>query len=361
MSKLFSTFNLGPMSLPNRLVMAPMTRCRAGEGNVPTDLMAEYYAQRASAGLLITEASQVCPEGIGYANTPGIHSEAQVAGWTKVTTAVHRAGGRIVIQLWHVGRISHPLFQPKGALPVAPSAIAPKGTVYTPQGPKPYEIPRALALEELPGIVNAYRQATLNAKKAGFDGVEIHGANGYLLDQFLRDGSNKRTDRYGGSVENRARLLLEVTDAAIQAWDKDHVGVRLSPGGTFNDMADSDTVGTFSYVIRELDRREVAFIHLRETTPDDVRHGGAHVPAVTFRSHTRRPIIVNAGYDKTRAEEVLSKGIAELVAFGVPFLANPDLPKRLEKNAPLNPPDTATFYGGSAKGYTDYPVLSTQN
>ena len=361
MSKLFSTFNLGPMSLPNRLVMAPMTRCRAGEGNIPTDLMAEYYAQRASAGLLITEASQVCPEGIGYANTPGIHSEAQVAGWTKVTTAVHRAGGRIVIQLWHVGRISHPLFQPKGALPVAPSAIAPKGTVYTPQGPKPYEIPRALALEELPGIVNAYRQATLNAKKSGFDGVEIHGANGYLLDQFLRDGSNKRTDRYGGSVENRARLLLEVTDAAIQAWDKDHVGVRLSPGGTFNDMADSDTVGTFSYVIRELDRRGVAFVHLRETTPDDVRHGGAHVPAATFRSHTRRPIIVNAGYDKVRAEEVLNKGIAELVAFGVPFLANPDLPKRLEKNAPLNPPDTATFYGGSAKGYTDYPVLSTQN
>lgn len=217
MSMLFSKFNLGPLALPNRLVMAPMTRCRAAEGNVPTDLMAEYYAQRASAGLIITEASQVCPEGQGYANTPGIYSEAQVAGWAKITSAVHRAGGRIVIQLWHVGRISHSLFQPKGALPVAPSAIAPKGTVYTPQGPKPYETPRALALEELPGIVNAYRQATLNAKKAGFDGVEIHGANGYLLDQFLRDGSNKRTDRYGGSAENRARLLLEVTDAAIQA------------------------------------------------------------------------------------------------------------------------------------------------
>lgn len=361
MSMLFSKFNLGPLALPNRLVMAPMTRCRAAEGNVPTDLMAEYYAQRASAGLIITEASQVCPEGQGYANTPGIYSEAQVAGWAKITSAVHRAGGRIVIQLWHVGRISHSLFQPKGALPVAPSAIAPKGTVYTPQGPKPYETPRALALEELPGIVNAYRQATLNAKKAGFDGVEIHGANGYLLDQFLRNGSNKRTDRYGGSVENRARLLLEVTDAAIQAWDKDRVGVRLSPGGTFNDMADSDTVGTFSYVIRELDRRGVAFIHLRETTADDVRHGGAHLPAATFRSHTRRPLIVNAGYDKARAEEVLSKGIADLVAFGVPFLANPDLPKRLETNAPLNAPDTGAFYGGSAKGYTDYPVLSTQN
>jgi N-ethylmaleimide reductase len=354
---LFSDVKVGRYQLANRIVMAPMTRNRAGPRNVPTALMATYYAQRASAGLIVTEATQVAPEGVGYPNTPGIHSPGQVEGWRRVTRAVHAAGGRIFLQLWHVGRISHPLFQPGGILPVAPSAIKPAGQLSTPQGMKPYETPRALDTREIPGILEAYRQASHNALAAGFDGVEIHGANGYLPDQFLRDGTNQRTDHYGGSIENRARLLLEITQGAVDVLDKDRVGVRLSPGGTFNDMKDSDSLATFSYAIRQLNRMKVAYVHLREAMPEDIKHGGTNVPTAALRTLFHRALIVNGGYTGEKAETTIRSAQADLIAFGVPFLANPDLPKRLKEGAALNAPDVKTFYGGDETGYTDYPAL----
>ncbi len=353
-----SEFQLGPLRLPNRLVMAPMTRNRAGAGNVPTGLVARYYAQRASAGLIVTEATQVAPEGVGYPGTPGIHSREQVAGWRPVTDAVHGAGGRIVLQLWHVGRISHPLFQPGGVLPVAPSAIAPEGQLYTPGGMKPYVAPRALETDEIPGIVAQFRQGARNALDAGFDGVELHGANGYLPDQFLRDGTNRRTDAYGGTVENRARFLLEIATALIDVWGADRVGVRLSPSGTFNDMKDSDPLQTFEYAVRALDCQGVVYVHLVEGGEAEIRHGGTIVPTERLRPLFRRALIVNGGYDRQRAEEVVGGGKADMVSFGRLFLANPDLPRRLRTGAPLNAPDPDTFYGGDAKGYTDYPALS---
>jgi N-ethylmaleimide reductase len=355
---LFSIFKLGDLHLPNRAVMAPMTRNRAAEGFVPTPLMATYYMQRASAGLIVTEASQVAPEGQGYPNTPGIYSAEQMDGWELVTDAVHKAGGRIFLQLWHVGRISHPLYQPEGALPVAPSAIAPKGKVYTTEGLKEYVTPRALDLGEIPGVVHQYRQAAINAKAAGFDGVEIHAANGYLIDQFLRDGTNQRTDIYGGSVENRVRFLLEITNAVISVWGKNRVGVRLSPSNTFNDMRDSDPVSTFGHAIKELNKLGIVYVHLIEGSIADIRHGGEKIPTEKFRPLFQQTLIVNNGYSYEKANDVIASGEADLVAFGVPFLANPDLLERFKTGAPLNNPDPKTFYGGTEKGYTDYPALA---
>jgi N-ethylmaleimide reductase len=337
--------------------MAPMTRNRAGAGNMPTAVVARYYEQRASAGLLVTEATQVAPEGVGYPNTPGIHSTEQVAGWRRVTDAIHRAGGRIFLQLWHVGRISHRLFQPGGGLPVAPSAVPPAGQVYTAQGMMPLETPRALRSDEIPGIIEQFRTGAANALEAGFDGVEIHAANGYLPDQFLRDGTNRRTDAYGGSVQNRARFLLDLVRSVIGVWGSDRVGVRLSPSSTFNDMADSDPLKTFGYVIGELDQLGIVYVHLVEASENDIRLGGPIVATDRLRPLFRRTLIVNGGYDRRRADAVIRSGGADLVSFGKAFLANPDLPRRLKIGAALNAPDPETFYGGGEKGYVDYSAL----
>lgn len=359
---LFSPIRVGELELPNRIFMAPMTRCRAGEGNVPTDLMAKYYQQRSAGGLLITEATQVAPEGVGYPNTPGMYSPQQVEGWKKVTRAVHDKGGHIFAQLWHVGRISHPLYQPGGKLPVSASAIAARGEIYTPQGPKPYPTPRALETEEVPQIVEQFRQAAENAKLAGFDGVELHGANGYLPDQFLRDGTNHRKDRYGGSIENRARFHLEVTQAMVDVWGDGKVAVRLSPSGTFNDMHDSNPRATFGYAITELGKLPLAFLHIMEAMEGDVRHGGeGHetIPASYFRPMFRGNLVVNSGFTLEKATTYLAEGWADAVAFGTAFLANADLPRRLKTGAPLNAPDPSTFYSGGEKGYVDYPELAS--
>lgn len=350
-SALFSPYDLHGLHLANRMVMAPMTRSRALAGNVPNPLAEIYYVQRAGAGLIVTEATQVSPQGVGYIRTPGIHSPEQVAAWKKVTNAVHRAGGKIYLQLWHVGRISHPDFH-GGALPVAPSAIAAEGTVFTEQGPKAMVAPRALELSEIPGIVAQFRKAAENAKAAGFHGVELHGANGYLLDQFLRDGSNRRTDAYGGSVQNRARFPLEVAEAVIGVWGKERVGYRISPTGAFNSMSDSDPRATFSHFTAELDRLGIGYLHV--TDPVNAENRLAPALRKTFKG----PLIVNGGYDAASANAAIAAGEADLVAFGVPFLANPDLPARYRTGAPLNAADSATFYAGEDKGYTDYPALA---
>jgi N-ethylmaleimide reductase len=351
--RMFAPIRVGPYELPHRIVMAPMTRNRAGRGNVPTPLNATYYAQRASAGLIITEATQVSPQGVGYPNTPGIHTDEQVAGWRRVTSAVQRRRGRIFLQLWHVGRISHPYYQPGGALPVAPSAIRPKGEIYTPEGPKPFVTPRALDASEIPVIVRQFAEGARRARDAGFDGVELHAANGYLIDQFLRDGTNRRTDRYGGAVENRARFLLELTEAVCAVWGADRVGVRLSPVSSFNDMADSDPARTFAYAAERLNALGVAYVHVVEhITPE------APAPRITplVRAAFRGPLMVNDGYDRALAEAAVTEGRADLVSFGKPFLANPDLPERFAEGAPLNVPEPSTFYGGDERGYTDYPT-----
>ncbi|HLZ66482.1 MAG TPA: alkene reductase [Aliidongia sp.] len=347
---LFEPFELGPITLGNRMLMAPLTRNRAGAGDVPHALNAEYYAQRAGAGLIVTEGSQISPQGKGYPGTPGIHSAEQVAGWRLVTDAVHKKGSRIFLQLWHVGRISHPSLLPDGQLPVAPSALKPEGNAMVAEGWVPFVEPRALALDEIPGIVAAYRQAAINAKEAGFDGVEVHAANGYLLDQFLRDGTNRREDAYGGPVENRARLLLEVVSVVSAVFGAGRVGVRLSPINPFNDIRDSDPQATFDYVATQLGSRGLAYLHVFQagTAPFDWQR---------LRKAFGGTFVVNGGYDRAKAEAVLEIGAADLVAFGVPFLANPDLVERLQQNAPLNAPDQTTFYGGGAKGYTDYPAL----
>ena len=348
---LFSPYKIGDLTLANRTVMAPMTRSRAIDGNVPNPIAVDYYRQRAGAGLIVTEATQVSPQGVGYIRTPGIHTAEQVAGWMKITDAVHAAGGRIFLQLWHVGRVSHPDFH-GGALPVAPSAIAATGTVFTAQGPKEMVTPRALELSEIPEIVEQFRKAAENAKAAGFDGVELHGANGYLLDQFTRDGSNKRTDAYGGSIENRVRFPLEVTDAVVRVWGKDRVGYRISPKGSFNDMSDSDPVATFSYLAGQLNKRGIGYLHV----VDPVTPAEGRVTPV-LRKIFKGTYIVNGGFDAETANAAIANGDADLVAFGVPFLANPDLPIRYATNAPLNTPDQATFYAGEEKGYIDYPTL----
>lgn len=348
--KLFTPLRLGSLTLPNRIVMAPMTRSRAGAGNAPTCMMATYYLQRASAGLIITEATQVSPQGIGYPDTPGIHSYDQVAGWRNITDAVHAAGGRIFLQLWHVGRVSHPLWQPGGELPVAPSAIRPEGEAMTAEGMKPFVTPRALETDEIPGIVEQYSRAATNAAAAGFDGAEIHAANGYLLDQFLRDGANQRRDRYGGSAENRARLLLEVTAAVCGVLGAEQVGVRISPDATFNDMRDSDPVSTFGTAVRMLNQFRPAYLHVVEGQFD----------CAPLRRDFAGLYMANGGYDLARGNAALASGAADLIAYGMPFIANPDLPWRFANNAPLAEANPGKLYGGDKYGYTDYPPAAPQ-
>ena len=353
-STLFSPLALGEISLPNRVVMAPLTRNRAGPGNVPQALNAEYYRQRASAGLIVSEATQVVPEGQGYPTTPGIHSDAQVDGWKAVTSAVHAAGGRIVLQLWHVGRVSHPVFQPGNQLPVAPSPMAPKGQLYGADWKKiDYLTPRALGPAEIPKVIEGYVAGARNARLAGFDGVEVHGANGYLLDQFLRDGSNQRTDAYGGSAANRARLMLEVVEGVVGVWGAGRVGIRLSPLNPNNDMSDSDPKATFGYAARELARFHLAYVHVLEpvATPAMEQVLG------TIKVACGAPVIANNGYTLETAQSAIAESRVDAVAFGKLFLANPDLPRRLQAGGPFNEWNMATFYGGDAKGYTDYPAL----
>ncbi|MGH7246982.1 MAG: alkene reductase [Pseudomonadota bacterium] len=355
---IFSPFRLGPLTLPNRIVMAPMTRNRAGQGNAPTALNATYYAQRACAALILTEASQVSPQGLGYPGTPGIHNAQQIAGWKLVTDAVHAAGGRIFLQLWHVGRISHPSLQPDGMLPVAPSAIKPVGQAWTFAGMKPYVTPRALNTAEIPAIVEQFRSGAANAKSAGFDGVEVHGAHGYLLDQFLRDSTNRRTDAYGRSAENRARLLVEVMEAVAGEWGADRVGVHLSPTNVgFNDISDGDPAHTFSTAVRALDRLGLLYLHLVEPGPGDPVGRGPRLDAAYFRPMWRGALIANKAYDLARANALLRSGTADLVSFATLFIANPDLLERFRRGAAFNPPDRKTFYGGGAAGYTDYPTI----
>lgn len=356
--KLFTPFTAGDIALSNRIVMAPLTRDRADDvtGEV-NDLHVEYYRQRATAGLIITEGAQISPQGKGYIQTPGIHTEAQVAAWKKVTDAVHEAGGKIVIQLWHVGRISHTSLQPDGQVPVAPSAIPAGVKTFTQKGFEETSTPRALRLDELPGIVADYRKAARLAVQAGFDGVEVHGANGYLLDQFLKTGSNHRDDAYGGSVENRARLLLEVMEAVADEIGGGKVGLRLSPFSPANGISDADPMATFSYVVPQLNRFGLAYLHMVEGATGGSRElaEGESIPAL--RALFEGPYMANNGYDRQMALDAVDSGAADLVAFGRPFIANPDLVARLEQDAPLNEPDRSTFYGGGAKGLIDYPTL----
>lgn len=354
---LFSPCQIGPHALKNRFVMAPLTRNRASRAGVPGPLQVEYYQQRASAGLILSEATCISPEAVGYPFTPGIWNGIQVGGWADVTAAVHGEGGKIFCQLWHVGRVSHPSLQPEGQLPVAPSAIRPAGEAVTYEGMQAFATPRALETDELPGIVNAYRIAAKNALSAGFDGVEIHAANGYLLDEFLRDGTNARTDAYGGGVDNRARLLLEVTEAVCAVWGPSRVGIRLSPIQPFNDMRDSDPRATFTRVVELLNPFGLAYLHITEMGRDAPGAAGPFFDPLELRKVWKGVFMTNAGYDKARANALLAEGKADLVAFGVPFIANPDLPERYRRDAPLNTPDPATFYGGAEEGYTDYPTL----
>lgn len=348
-SILFQPVTLGDLHLSNRVVMAPLTRARAVDERTPNELMREYYVQRASAGLILSEATSVSPGGVGYADTPGIWSHRQVEGWRNITSAVHSAGGKILLQLWHVGRVSDPSFL-NGELPVAPSAIAAPGHVSLLRPQRPFVTPRALDRNELPGIVEAYRQGAANALEAGFDGVEIHGANGYLLDQFLQDGSNRREDEYGGSIENRARLMLEVTDAVVSVWGPGKVGMHLAPRGDSHGMGDSNLPATFGYVAEQLGRRKLAFLALRESVgPDSL---GPQLKALFGGG-----LIANEKFSGAEAERVIRQGKADAVAFGKDFIANPDLVARLRQGASLNVPDPSTFYGGGARGYVDYPVL----
>jgi N-ethylmaleimide reductase len=360
MADLFAPLTAGPFELPHRVVMAPMTRNRAGEGNAPHALNATYYQQRSDAALIITEATQMCPEGIGYPGTPGIYSNAQIDGWREVTDAVHEAGGRIILQMWHVGRISHPDLQPDGKDPVAPSALQPAGEAMTLAGMKPFVTPRALETDEIPELVEQYRVAAKNAEMAGFDGIEVHGANGYLLDQFTRNSTNQRDDAYGGSIENRCRFPLAVTDAIVNVWGADRVGYRISPFQPYNDISDSDPAATFSYLASELAKRDLLYLHTVEM--GDPAEGDDFVSArdplfTQLRDIWPNTLITNGGYDRVKADAVIGAGLADMVAFGAPYLSNPDLPERLLSGAPYNEPDRATFYGGGAKGYTDYPAL----
>ncbi len=350
MPSLFEPLKVGDLLLPNRVLMAPLTRSRAGTTRTPNALMAEYYSQRASAGLIFSEATVVSPMGIGYADTPGIWSLEQVAGWKQVTAAVYAAGGRMFLQLWHVGRLSHPVFL-DGELPVAPSALAPSGNVSLLRPETAFVVPRPLARNEIPEIIAAFTRGAQNAELAGFDGVELHGANGYLLDQFLQDSTNRRDDEYGGPVENRARLLLEVADAAVSVWGPGRVGVHLAPRGDVHSMGDSNPAATFGYVARELGRRKIAFICARERVgPDSI--------GPQLRAAFGGVYIVNEGFTHQSAQQALDAGRADAVAFGKLFIANPDLPARFLSGAPLNAPVMDTFYRGGASGYTDYPTLA---
>ena len=353
---LFTPITMGPNNLRNRMVMAPLTRNRAGAGNAPQDMNVEYYRQRASAGLIITEATQVSAEGVGYPATPGIHSAAQIAGWRKVTRAVHDEEGKIFLQLWYCGRISHPDLLPGHQQPVSASAIRAEGEAVTFDGMKPFVEPRALDTDELPGIVEQYRMAAINAKDAGFDGVEVHAANGYLLDQFLRDSTNHRDDDYGGSIENRVRLLLEVFDAVAEIWDSYQIGVRISPDNSFNDIHDSNPQALFNYVAEVLSTKQAGYLHVVEGG----FMGEHNVDYDQIRQRFDGNYMANLGYDQAKAQAALASGHADLISFGTLFLANPDLVARFEANAKLNAPDEATFYGGDEHGYTDYPFMETQ-
>lgn len=370
--KLFEALKLGPYTLPHRVAMAPLTRSRAHQpGNVPSALNACYYAQRASAALIISEATQVSMQGQGYAWTPGIHSREQIAGWHMVADAVHEAGGLIFLQLWHVGRISHPALQPDGMLPVAPSAIRPAGEAFIENARGegtlvPFVTPRALQIEEIPYIVRQYAVGARHARSAGVDGVEIHSANGYLLDQFINSGTNHRSDAYGGAVENRARLLLEVVEAACEVWGADRVGVRLSPLGTFNDMHDDDPEATFGYIASQLNDFRLAYLHV--VNPDAAALERGEEPnsdamriLALMREKYHGTLMLAGGFDQDSAEVWLQAGRADLIAFGRKFIANPDLPERLRMRAPLNADDPSTYYGGGAKGYTDYPTLAQEH
>jgi len=357
MNPLLTAYSIGDLELPNRIVMAPMTRSRAGEGNVPTKLMATYYRQRASAGLIISEGTQISPQGVGYPWTPGIYSGAQVEGWKKVTDAVHEAGGRIFAQIWHVGRISHPIYH-DGAKPVAPSAVKPEGQIFTAEGMKEIGTPRALETDEIPGIVDDYRQAAANAIKAGFDGVELHGANGYLIEQFIKDGTNRRTDIYGGSIENRARFVLEVIDAVAGEIGARRTGIRLSPNNTGYGIHDTNPKQTYTYIVNQLNGKGLAYIHVVEPMNDvSDKQNYLQEVAAYFRDIYDGTIITNANYDRETGMEAIEEGIADLIAYGRLFLANPDLPERFAADAELNKPDKSTFYGGTEKGYTDYPFM----
>ncbi|WP_136681195.1 alkene reductase [Neptunomonas sp. XY-337] len=354
MNTLFSPLQLGAIELNNRILMAPLTRTRADADHVPTDLMTEHYAQRASAGLLIAEATMIAEGCSAFWREPGIYSDAQVAAWKRVTDAVHAKGGKIVLQIWHGGRACHPLLN-DGRVPVAPSAIAiANEEVHTPEGKKSYTEPRALSDEELPEIIAQFRAAAENAKRAGFDGVEVHGANGYLLDQFLRDGTNHREGPYGGPIENRARLLLEAIEAAVDVWGSDRVGVRLSPLNSFNDMRDSDPVGLITWLAKRLNDYNLAYVHLMRTDFFGAQQGDVVSP---MREHYQGNLILNMGYSHDEAATAVASGEADAIAFGVPFIANPDLPERFKVGAELAEADPATFYTQSAEGYTDYPTL----
>ncbi|GHD00161.1 alkene reductase [Novosphingobium pokkalii] len=364
MSKLFAPFTAGALSLKHRVVMAPLTRMRSDPGDLPNALMREYYEQRASdGGLIVSEATPVMRQGYGYAGAPGIYDDAQIEGWRAITDAVHAKGGQIVMQLWHVGRQSHPDIQPNGEAPVAPSAIAAEGYGYAKHGPVPFSTPRALERHEIPAIIAAFGAGAARAKAAGFDGVEIHGANGYLPDQFLQDGTNKRTDDYGGPIENRVRFLLEVTRAAIDVFGAERVGVRLSPSGTYGSMSDSDPQATFGYVTRQLDALGIAYLHIVEPRikGTELIEDAEPVAAEHLRPLFHGTLIAAGGFDGTSAEAILEAGHADAVAFGRDFIANPDLPERLRHHLPLTPYDRETFYGGDARGYTDYPFYNCAN
>ncbi|TRZ98917.1 MAG: alkene reductase [Rhodocyclaceae bacterium] len=354
MTTLFSPLQLGASTVPNRIFMAPLTRCRAGAGHLPNALMAEYYAQRASAGLLIAEATMAMEGNSSFWHEPGIYSAAQVAGWKLTTDAVHAAGGRIFLQIWHGGRACHPLLN-GGAQPVAPSAIPITGDeVHTPQGKQPYVMPHELRDDELPAIVAGFRQAAENAKAAGFDGVEVHGANGYLLDEFLRDGANKRSGAYGGSPANRARLMFDVIDAVSSVWGRDRVGLRISLLNSYNSMIDSDPVGLATWLASRLNDFGLAYLHAMRGDFFGQQKGDVMTP---IRAHYKGVLVANMGYSADEASQAIAAGKVDAVAFGTGFLANPDLPARIKAGAPLNKPNAATFYSPGAAGYTDYPRM----
>jgi len=358
-AKLFTPLKAGAIDLKNRIVMAPLTRNRArAEDDAPYEIHVDYYSQRAGAGLIVTEASQISPEGKGYAWTPGIHSAAQVAGWKAVTDAVHARGGRIVLQLWHVGRISHTSLQPDGQAPVAPSAVSAGAKTFDGEQFVETSTPRALELSEIPRVIEDYRKAARNALEAGFDGVEVHAANGYLIDQFLRDGANKRTDDYGGSIENRTRLMREVVEAVVAIWGADRVGIRLSPFSAANNITDSDPMPLFEHAVDILNGFGLAYLHMIEGQTGGPRELEEGQSIAALRARFDGVYMANNGYDRTLAIDMVESGKADLVAFGRPYIANPDLAERLKQNAPLNEPDSSTFYGGGREGYTDYPFLN---
>jgi len=349
---LFEPFQLGDLVLANRMVMAPMTRNRADRNGVAPRMMVDYYRQRAGAGLIVTESAPISPEAVGYPFTPGIHSDAQAAAWLRVTNAVRSAGGHVFVQLQHCGRISHPDLLPENATPVAPSALQPRGQAVTYSGMQDFVMPRALETAEIPDLIRRFRHAAETARRAGFDGVEVHAGNGYLVDQFLRDGTNRRTDAYGGGVRNRMRLLDEILDAVCAVWPARRVGVRLTPENSFNSMADSDPQAHFGYFVEQLSARGLAYVHVLE---GDMMTKSSALDYRALRAKFAGAYIANNGYDLAHAQEAVRSGAADLVAFGIPFLANPDLVRRYRENLPLNTADPSTFYGGDETGYTDYP------